>query len=74
MTIELHATEFTHARAAIAHAQATGGVAIQVASKILATTRAEADRLAATGAEFAYLFNHRLPDGALCVVTVPVNY
>lgn len=46
---------------------------IQLGGKAYLTTKAEADRLAAAGVEFAYAFDHDLPDGRNVIMTVPVN-
>jgi len=35
--------------------------------------QSDCDRLAASGVEFAYLFDHEMPDGSYRIVTVPVN-
>lgn len=34
---------------------------------------AEADRLASLGVEFAYMCDHRMPDGSYRIIHVPVN-
>jgi hypothetical protein len=63
---------FATARAAIR--KATGGKrAITVDGKNLVVTEAEAERLAAAGISFAYLCDHRMPDGTRRIMTVPVN-
>ncbi len=33
----------------------------------------EAERLETAGVEFAYLFDHEMPDGTFRIITVPVN-
>jgi len=74
MTIEFKAIEFETAHEAIQWTEADGrGVAVLVDGKNLVVDRAEADRLAAAGVEFAYLCDHEMPDGEHRIVTVPVN-
>jgi len=73
MTIAIRGIEFTRSIDAIEHAKTAGGVAILVAGKRLVVSRAEADRLDAAGVEFAYIHNHRLPDGTCRIIHVPVN-
>jgi hypothetical protein len=41
--------------------------------KPMVVAQADCDRLAAAGVEFAYLFNHEMPDGSFRIMTVPVN-
>ena len=67
--IEIRALEFASAHEAIQHTEAAGwGQAILLGGKNLVVSRADADRLAALGAYFAYLCAHR---GR--IVTVPVH-
>ena len=74
MTIEFQATEFETAHEAIQWTEADWrGVAVRVDGKNLVVDRAEADRLAAAGVEFAFLCDHEMPDGEHRIVTVPVN-
>jgi len=73
-TIEFHGIEFKTADEAIQHASASGrGEAVLVGGKHMVVEKAEAERLAAAGVEFAYLCVHKAPDGTERVVTVPVN-
>ena len=65
--IEVQATEFASAREAVRHA-AVGEAALSRGGQNLVVSRADADRLAALGAVFAYLCDR---DGR--VVTVPAN-
>lgn len=59
---------------ALAWAEASGrGVAITLGGRAWVVEKAEAERLAAQGVEFAYLFDHEMPDGTFRIVTVPVN-
>jgi hypothetical protein len=68
-TIRLRAVEFPSAHEAIQYSEADGrGTAIHLGGKNLVVAEADAERLAAAGVYFAYLFDHR---GR--VVTVPVN-
>jgi len=73
MTIEFRGIEFTSSIDAVEHAEIEGGVAILVEGKRLVVARAEAERLAAAGVEFAYVLNHRMPDDTYRIVHVPVN-
>jgi hypothetical protein len=72
MTVEFQALEFETADEAIQH---TGGdgVAIKLRRERLVLSQEDADRLAATGVEFAYLCDHEMPDGTNRIVTIPVN-
>ena len=49
------------------------GEAILLDGKPLVVPQSDCDRLAAAGAEFAYLCNHEMPDGSYRIMTVPVN-
>jgi hypothetical protein len=71
MTIE--AIEFQSAPEAIQYANASDREAILLDRKPLVVAQREADRLAEAGVEFAYLCDHEMPDGASCIMTVPVN-
>lgn len=75
MTIEFTAIEFDNADQAIQHTYADprDGVAVTLGGKHYVMQKAEAERLAAAGVEFAYLFDHDLPDGRNIIMTVPVN-
>ncbi len=75
MTIEFQAIEFDNADEAIQHTYADprDGVAVLLGGKHYVMQKAEAERLAADGVEFAYLFDHDLPDGRNIIMTVPVN-
>lgn len=72
-TITIKGTEFTSAGDAIQHTDASGrGVVITIGGKFLVVERAEADRIAATGASFAYLTPLER-EGRTQIVTVPVH-
>lgn len=75
MTIEFTAIEFDSADEAIQHTYADprDGVAVLLGGKHYVMQKSEAERLAADGVEFAYLFDHDLPDGRNIIMTVPVN-
>jgi hypothetical protein len=75
MTIEFRAIEFDNADEAIQHYYASGygDRVISLGNRYYVTHRAEAERLEAAGIEFAYVFDHDLPDGRNVIVTVPVN-
>lgn len=74
MMPEYRALEFSSADEAIQHTYASGrGEAILFGGTHYVMERAEAERLAATGANFTYLFEHNLPGGRRVVVTVPAN-
>ena len=72
-TIEFKAIEFQTAHEAIQWSEASGGEAILVDGKNFVVDQAEADRLAAAGAEMAYLMDHEMPDGEHRIITVPIN-
>ncbi|MDZ4689078.1 MAG: hypothetical protein SH850_28725 [Planctomycetaceae bacterium] len=75
MTITFEVIEFDNAGDAIQHYEASGygdGV-IALDAKYYVTKRAETDRLAEAGIEFAYVFDHEMPDGEHRIMTVPVN-
>lgn len=73
-SITFKAMEFATADEAIQHTNASGrGVAVSLGGRRLIIDQTDADRLAAAGVEFAYLRDHRLPDGSHRIVTVPVN-
>lgn len=73
-TITFRAIEFESADEAIQWTYASGrGEAVYVGGKYYTMEKAEAERLAAAGVEFAYLFDHDLPDGRNVIITVPVN-
>jgi hypothetical protein len=74
MTIRFNALDFPTVDEAIQHTYASGeGVAIRLRGEPLVVLQEDADRLAAAGAEFAYLCDHEMPDGSHRIVTVPVN-
>ena len=75
MTIEFQAIEFDTADEATQHYYASGygDAVIMLDGKYYVTRKAEADRLAAAGVEFAYVFDHDMPDGTNRIITVPVN-
>ena len=74
MTIEITAIEFDTIDEAIQHTYASGrGDAVLLDGKRYVMDRAESERLAAAGIEFAYAFDHEMPDGSFRIVTVPVN-
>lgn len=73
-SITFRATEFATAHEAIQWTFASGrGEAILLDGKHLVADRADIDRLEAAGVEFAYLFDHEMPDGEHRIITVPVN-
>jgi hypothetical protein len=71
--VEITGIEFPTAGEAIQYAEAGGGEAIRVWRKNLVVKKAEAERIAALGVEFAYLHIHEMPDGTERFVTVPIN-
>ena len=74
MTINFKALNFETADEAVQHACASGeGVAIRLNDEPLVVLQEDADRLNAAGVEFAYLCDHKMPDGSYRIVTVPVN-
>lgn len=73
MTIEIRGIEFARSIDAVEYATIEGGVAILVEGKRLVVSRAEAERLGAAGVEFAYVHNHRMPDGTYRIIHIPVN-
>ena len=74
MTIQIRAIECRTAREALDTARESGcGDAILLNGKHYAVFRAEAERLAAAGVEFAYLHEVTLEDGTRRIVTVPIN-
>ena len=75
MTIEFTAIEFDNADEAIQHTYADprDGVAVLLGGEHYVMHKTEAERLAAAGVEFAYLFDHDLQDGRNIIMTVPVN-
>jgi len=74
MTIEFRAIEFQTAHEAIQWTEAGEcGVAVRLDGKNYVMERAEADRLAAAGVEFAYLCDHEMLDGEHRIIAVPVN-
>ena len=74
MTIEFKAIEFKTVCEAIQWTEAGEcGVAVRLDGKNYVMERAEAQRLAAAGVEFAYLHDHEMPNGEHRIVTVPIN-
>ncbi len=75
MTIEFQAIECENADEAIqtTYADPRADRALFLDGRYYALPRTEAQRLEAAGVEFAYLFDHDLPDGRNIIVTVPVN-
>lgn len=71
----IRAVGFNSANEAIQHYYASGygDHVVMLGGCYYVTTRAEADRLAATGVEFAYVFDRDRSDGRNVLVTVPVN-
>ncbi len=74
-TIEFQAIEFPNASEALQHTYADprDGVAVLLGGKHYVMQKAEAERLETEGVEFAYVFDHEMPDGTFRIVTVPVN-
>ncbi|GMU38250.1 MAG: hypothetical protein KJ057_09720 [Phycisphaerae bacterium] len=74
-TVTFEAIEFETASEAIQHYYASGygNDVIALDGKYYVVKKAEADRLAEAGLEFAYVFDHDLPDGRNVILTVPVN-
>jgi hypothetical protein len=67
--ITIRATEHPSAHEALQHMEVSGDDhAILVGGKYLTVTKAEAERIAAAGVEFAYLVDHHGK-----IVTIPVN-
>jgi hypothetical protein len=75
MTITFKAIEFDYAGEALQYYDASGygDAVISLGRKCYVTRKAEAERLAAAGVEFAYVFDHEMPDGSFRIMTVPVN-
>ena len=74
MDITIKGIEFESGHEAIQHTYASGrGEVIRIGGRLFVVEKAEADRLAAEGVEFAYLVDHELPDGTEQVMTIPVN-
>ena len=74
MTIEYEAIEFETAHEAIQWTNASGrGVVARIGGKYLVIDKADGHRLAAAGVEFAYLFDHEMPDGGHRIMTIPIN-
>jgi hypothetical protein len=48
-------------------------VAVSLPEGYFAMEKSEAERIAAAGVEFAYLFDHEMPDGTHRLISVPVN-
>jgi hypothetical protein len=75
MTMTFEAIEFDNAGEAIQHYYASGygDDVISLDGKYYLTKEAEAQRLEAAGIEFAFVFDHEMPDGTNRLITVPVN-
>ncbi len=74
MAITIKAIEFDSVNDALGWIDASGkGVAIRIGGKVLVVQQAEADRIAQLRVEFAYLFDHEMPDGSRRIMSVPVN-
>jgi hypothetical protein len=74
VNIQVEGVEFKTARDAVRHAKASmSSRAIRIGGKNLVVDQSEADRLAASGVEFAFLCEHQMPDGSRRIMTVPVN-
>jgi len=71
-TVQIQMIPFDTAHEAIQHSEAAGGRAILLDGPTVVSQGA-ADRLAAEGVEFAYLVDHKMPDGSHRIMTVPVN-
>jgi hypothetical protein len=72
--VTIQAIECENADDALGWVEASGhGHAIQLEGQYLVVEKAQADRLAEAGVEFAYLIDHEMPDGTFRVMTVPVN-
>ncbi|MCC7291481.1 MAG: hypothetical protein IT449_05400 [Phycisphaerales bacterium] len=74
-TMTIEAIEFDSAHEAIQHyyAGGYGDRVIALDRKYYLLKQAEAERLETAGVEFAYVFDHDLPDGRNVLMTVPVN-
>lgn len=73
-TITIQAIEFDSAGEAIQYSDAAGrGKAVRLNGRNYVVEDAEAVRLAAAGAGFAYLGDQEMPDGTHRIVTIPVN-
>ena len=75
-TITFRSTEFATAGDAIQHAKTNRGskaIRLYPNGRNLVIAQEDADRLAAAGVEFAYLCDHKMPDGTHRIMTVPVN-
>ena len=74
MTIKIKGIGFDSVAEAMQHLYASGAQCLMsIGGKYIVTTKAEADRIAAAGIEFAYVFDHDMPDGTSRIMTVPVN-
>ena len=71
--LTINARFFETAAQAIQHVNATGrGIAI-LFDQPMVVAHEDADRMEATGVQFAYLCEREMPDGTWQIVTVPVN-
>jgi hypothetical protein len=75
MTIRFTAIEFENVHEAFQHYDASGygDNVISLGGKYYLISKAEAQRIEAMGIEFAYVFDHEMPDGSYRIMTVPVN-
>jgi hypothetical protein len=69
-TLEIKAVVCDDAWDAIRYAAGFGGLAVLTDAGYLVARESECERLAAAGAEFAYLYHHKPTNR---VMTVPVN-
>ena len=74
-TVTFEAMEFETANEAIQHYYASGygDRVVVLRGTYYLVKQAEAERLEASGIEFAYVCDHDLPDGRNVIITVPVN-
>ena len=76
-TITFNAIELSSASEAIQYVDCgpeyTHPTAVSLGGSYYVMEKAEAERLAAEGVEFAYLFDHEMPDGEHRLISVPVN-
>jgi hypothetical protein len=74
MTIEIKGIGFDRVGDAMQHWYASGAESVMsIGGTYVVTSKAEAERVAAMGVAFAYVFDHPMPDGTYRTVTVPVN-
>ena len=74
MTIEIQSITCKSASGAIQEAEAGGfGEAVLIDGRPMVVPQRDIDRLAESGAEFAYLYDRAMPDGSHHIVAEPVN-